>query len=693
MSYPCNYKCGKYHKHKCRCEPSSSCDPFCCQSGPRGPQGPQGPYGPQGSNASSCTLVNDTATVFATVCDPVISNGLVVKTNAVSDQYISAQAVSIPDLGAGTRMTFDKTKAAFRVGTVTGTEWNTASVGQASFAANLNTIASGANSNAFGFSTTASGFGSHAEGGGTTASGQYAHAEGNTTTAPGFNSHAEGNTTTSSGTSSHAEGSGSTASGFGSHAEGGGTTASGQYAHSEGNTTLASGFNSHAEGITTTSSGTTSHAEGVGSTASGVGAHAEGNVSVASGQYSHAENISTASNDFAHSEGTGTTASGYSSHAEGGGGTSSGSYAHTEGTATTASGFSAHAEGSSTTASGQYAHSEGNSTIGDIEGVHIMGRYGHARADNQAGAGGAAVQYEYSWQLAGGLPTTDLTISGNGISAIIHTTVFGDQPTSEMIANAFTVGNADYAEYFEWQDGNPKNETRVGYFVGLVNDKIILANSNDDVIGITSLTACITADAAELGWNGAVQHDEFGSITTQALYFATNVLTKYGIQYPSKQYLDKNAMIRDVTNNIKYELFNKIQYAITNANDMNNFITIAQIPQLTDILTTDEIKTPNATSIVNKLINVIKTELNHVNPIDCAVLSPSYNPSQTYIPRSQRPEWIPVGLLGKIYVRDNGACVVGSKCNCLNGIAVPGTKWRVLSRTHPNVIRILYASN
>lgn len=34
----------------------------------------------------------------------------------------------------------------------------------------------------------------------------------------------------------------------------------------------------------------------------------------------------------------------------------------------------------------------------------------------------------------------------------------------------------------------------------------------------------------------------------------------------------------------------------------------------------------------------------------------------------------PIGLIGKLYVRDNSKCVVGNKCECQNGIAVPENK-------------------
>lgn len=60
---------------------------------------------------------------------------------------------------------------------------------------------------------------------------------------------------------------------------------------------------------------------------------------------------------------------------------------------------------------------------------------------------------------------------------------------------------ADYAEYFEWKDSNPNNEDRVGYIVTLDGDKIVKANTGDDILGICSGTAMVLGDSAESYWN------------------------------------------------------------------------------------------------------------------------------------------------------------------------------------------------
>jgi hypothetical protein len=73
---------------------------------------------------------------------------------------------------------------------------------------------------------------------------------------------------------------------------------------------------------------------------------------------------------------------------------------------------------------------------------------------------------------------------------------------------------ADYAEYFEWEDGNPDNEDRVGKSVVLVTGSIIrFANAQDpaaDIIGIVSAKPAIVGDSAWNEWAGKYVKDAFG---------------------------------------------------------------------------------------------------------------------------------------------------------------------------------------
>jgi hypothetical protein len=76
---------------------------------------------------------------------------------------------------------------------------------------------------------------------------------------------------------------------------------------------------------------------------------------------------------------------------------------------------------------------------------------------------------------------------------------------------AWTGGGADYAEYFEWEDGNINNEDRRGMSVSLVDNKIKIAEKGEVIIGVISGNASIIGDAAWNKWSGKYLKDDFGS--------------------------------------------------------------------------------------------------------------------------------------------------------------------------------------
>lgn len=74
-------------------------------------------------------------------------------------------------------------------------------------------------------------------------------------------------------------------------------------------------------------------------------------------------------------------------------------------------------------------------------------------------------------------------------------------------------------------------------------------------------------------------------------------------------------------------------------------------------------------------------------------LNENYDSTQQYIPRSKRPEWSAVGLLGKLVVIDDGMCEVNGWCTAgEGGIAVKSeqkTHFKVMARLDQNHIRVM----
>lgn len=176
---------------------------------------------------------------------------------------------------------------------------------------------------------------------------------------------------------------------------------------------------------------------------------------------------------------------------------------------------------------------------------------------------------------------------------------------------------ADYAEYFEWKDGNPANEDRVGYIVTLDGDKIVKANSGDDILGICSGTAMVLGDSAEWNWNKRYLTDDFGRI-----------IYEDRMEHHEAIYNPDGELIKEAWD--------------------------------------EEVHAPKQ--------------------------NPDYDPSQPYIKRENRPEWQIVGMMGKLYVRDDGSCVVNGYADVKDGIATKAnskTNMRVMERITDNIVRVL----
>jgi hypothetical protein len=165
-------------------------------------------------------------------------------------------------LGFGERMHWYPKKAAFRVGRVTGTEWDDALIGQYSVAMGYNTTALSLGATALGYATRASDFYAFATGFTSAATGTSSTAMGSGTTASGINSTSLGSNTAASGSNSIAMGRNTTASGFSSTSIGESTTAGGTHSIAMGFLSSAGGSSSFAAGTSATASGNHSVAIG-----------------------------------------------------------------------------------------------------------------------------------------------------------------------------------------------------------------------------------------------------------------------------------------------------------------------------------------------------------------------------------------------------------------------------------------------
>lgn len=113
---------------------------------------------------------------------------------------------------------------------------------------------------------------------------------------------------------------------------------------------------------------------------------------------------------------------------------------------------------------------------------------------------------------------------GNGTSINNRSNAFRVENSGLVYSgSSYNTGGADFSEMYEWKDGNPADEERRGRFVKLDGDKIIFADTLDEVIGITSALPCIVGNNHE-DWHKRYVTDVFGSI----VYEKVNVTTETG---------------------------------------------------------------------------------------------------------------------------------------------------------------------
>ena len=453
-------------------------------------------------------------------------------------------------------------------------------------------------STAEGLDNICSGNYSHTEGYIVSASGPMAHAEGRETISEGYSSHAEGSNTKAVSDYSHAEGYRTVASDRGAHAEGISTTASGASSHTEGNSTEASAVYAHAEGFTTKATGDSSHAEGNKCVANGVGSHAEGKTTKAYGAGSHAEGLNSTAgkSDQASATGVGAHAEGYNCKAEG-------YYSHAEGEGTTTGASGAHAEGGYTRAEGSYSHAGGFNSSAGAPNSFATGLGTDASRQNQMAVG----QYNSDPSTPS---ITRLFIVGNGTSSSARSNALSVSANGTTYGKAaFQTSGADYAEFYEWLDGNVDNEDRRGYFVTFVDDKIRIANPDDEyILGIVSAKPVVIGNSDLDEWHNKFIRDEFGAY----------IMEKCTIE----------------------------------SGDGTEFESMAYVP------------------------------------------NPDYDETKEFVPREDRSEWSPIGMLGVLTVRDDGTCKVNSYARVADGgIATHSTDkndYRVIKRVNDHLVKVVF---
>ena len=172
---------------------------------------------------------------------------------------------------------------------------------------------------------------------------------------------------------------------------------------------------------------------------------------------------------------------------------------------------------------------------------------------------------------------------------------------------SFSGGGADYAEYFEWKDGNSSDEDRVGYSVVLDGNKIVKATDSDDaskIIGVISANPAVVGDSDILRWKQKFLLDDFGREVTEQI-----TVTEWKGEWTGEDGILQKQHI------FSYD---------------------------TDRIPSD-VTVPSDAEVKSEDGNGVKFLRRKTNP--------DWDKDMAYISREDRKEWDTVGLMGKLRLR------------------------------------------
>jgi hypothetical protein len=366
--------------------------------------------------------------------------------------------------------------------------------------------------------------------------------------------------------------------------------------------------------------------------------------STASGNYSHAEGFnSRAIGLYSHAEGTGTTASGQAAHAEGFQARAIGNNSHAEGQNTMAVGNHSHAEGLNSTTNGEGAHAEGGATIASGVFSHSEGLTSRAESD-AAHAEGAGCIASAAYSHAEGIGVTASGTFSHAEGRSTNTAFF----MGAHIMGQY--GDADAANSWFLANGTaPATRGLAAKILG-TGQAYIDVSWNGGGADYAELFETFDGQPIEPGYFVALAGGE--TIRT-ARESDTYII---GVVSAAPAFVGDSGELRWRSKYLTDE-WGRIQY--------------------------HEVLVEPVRYLFGTLAPSMETQ---------PILNPQWDPTRPYISRLKRPEWVAVGLMGKLLIRDDGSCMPGGYCKPNDaGIATASDiGYPVLSRTGEEQIRILF---
>ena len=262
----------------------------------------------------------------------------------------------------------------------------------------------------------------------------------------------------------------------------------------------------------------------------------------------------------------------------------------------------------------------GSGTLNEINAITNSFEAGFGLCNTTQNSSASFGQFNLPGALTG---FNRIFMIGNGTgAAALRRNAFSVTFNGNCYGAGFITGGADFSEYFESYNGQ---NIEAGTTVCMVNNSKIIPSSlsSSEPFGVVVKKSGFVGNASEDEWIGKYERDEKGEI----IYDSMNeeiIEDEFETQTVDVEVLEK-----DNSRFVK----NIIQKSIP--------IPIMEEQNIYDLSTNEIIRTEQ---IQKKKITIQSKSIPRISPL--------FDTSLTYIPRSQRSEWHMVALVGQVWVNE-----------------------------------------
>lgn len=220
----------------------------------------------------------------------------------------------------------------------------------------------------------------------------------------------------------------------------------------------------------------------------------------------------------------------------------------------------------------------------------------------------------------------------------------------------YNSGGADYAEWYELTE-QAIGEDWTGTPMVLdqtdgVGEKVRPARDTDDpadIIGVVSATPSIVGNAAELAWAGRYRRDRFGRVLTETVETVSWI--EIVETAPAIEARPALVGLRTVVQRFVLPVFDSEGRKTGETTEDRELQVLAELEPAVDARPAVFAEVAHSYEVDRLPEGIVVPDTAERGSIDRPLYDPAWDPQRPYDPRSRRAEWVPIGLVGRLFVR------------------------------------------